>query len=538
MEAYHRTLKIMKKRILMLFLTLFVASGPALISCKKSPSTDDTSVVGAHPNDADRPLPYTNADWMAGIDDSRYISELSIPGTHDCGADLHTSEQGAAWANVIAQDFRLSNQMLLGVRWFDVRLSDDAGTMTVYHWNYYLHKNFTDLITQAIGFLNAHPTETVVFMIKQEHSTRGDDAFANGIWCGYLYPYLSHFWLENHIPQLGEVRGKIVIMRQFEGTHGYPMGSPLIWQENSTGNMYMSDNNFYFYVQDHYSLGTVEISTKISEIESCIEKAHAEPYPYRCLYINFTSAERQGSQTLEHISSEITPAIDTYLQSKNYQNVGVIMVNFAGGSDDDEVHTGFVQTILNLNNFSNTLQIGTQCWMNHNLRVTTYSNGDAIPQVQDAAKWDTLTTGAWCYYNNDSTHEVFDGKLYNWYAVHDKRGLAPQGWHVARTGEWDTLISYAGGSTVAAGKLKDAGTLHWMSPNTGGMNDYLFTATPAGARWGSTFGSNGITALFWTSTDSGTNDASCIWMNFDNPAVQIQTYPRINGFSVRCVKNN
>ncbi|MCX6285144.1 MAG: hypothetical protein NTW31_13025, partial [Bacteroidetes bacterium] len=361
----------MKSRILKVFMALALASGLSLISCKKSSPTDDG--LGAHPNDADRPLPYTNPDWMAGIDDSRYISELSIPGTHDCGADLHTSEQGAAWANVIAQDFRLSNQMLLGVRWFDVRLSDDDGTMTVYHWDYYLHKNFTDLITQAIGFLNAHPTETVVFMIKQEHSSRGDDAFANGIWCGYLYPYLSHFWLENHIPQLGEVRGKIVIMRQLEGTHGYPMGSPLIWQDNSTGNMYMSDNNFYYYVQDHYSLGTVETSTKISEIESCIEKAHGEPYPYRCLYINFTSAERQASQTLEHISSEITPAIDTYLQSKNYQNVGVIMVNFAGGSDDDEVHTGFVQTILNLNNFSNTLPIGTQTWMNHNLRVTTYS---------------------------------------------------------------------------------------------------------------------------------------------------------------------
>jgi uncharacterized protein (TIGR02145 family) len=528
----------MKSRVLILFMAVAVASGLSLISCKKSSSTGDGSDPGTHPKDADRALPYTNTSWMAGIDDSRYLSELCIPGTHDCGADLHTSEQGAAWANVIAQDFCLYNQMMLGVRWFDVRLNDDGGIMTVYHWHYYLHKNFTDLITWAIQFLDAYPTETVVFAIKQENSTRGDDAFANGIWCGYLYPYLNHFWLNNWIPQLGEVRGKIVIMRQFEGTHGYPMGSPLIWQDNTSGNIYTSDNNFYYYVQDHYSLNTVETSTKISEIESTIDKAAGEPFPYRCFYINYTSGERDGSQTLEHITSEIQPSIDNYLLAKNYQRVGVIMVNFAGGSDDGEVHTSFVQDILNLNNFSNTLRIGNQTWMNHNLRVTTYSNGDAIPQVQDPAKWDTLTTGAWCWYNNDSTHDIFDGKLYNWYAVHDKRGLAPQGWHVARTGEWDTLISNVGGAAVAAGNLKDAGTLHWQSPNSGGMNTVLFTATPAGARWGSSFGSNGITALFWTSTDTGTNDESCIWMNFDNPAAQIQSYPKINGFSVRCVKNN
>lgn len=524
----------MKNRILIFFMTLAVAFALVLNSCKKDSSTDND--LGAHPNDADRALPYTNADWMAGIDDTRYLSELSIPGTHDCGADLHTSEQGAAWANVIAQDFRLSNQMLLGVRWFDVRLSDDEGTMTVFHWDYYLHKNFTDLITQAIDFLNAHPTETVVFMIKQEHSSRGDDAFANGIWCGYLYPYLNHFWLENHIPQLGEVRGKIVIMRQFEGTHGYPMGSPLIWQDNTSGNIYMSDNNFYYYVQDHYSLGTVETSTKIDEIEACIEKAHAEPYPYRCFYINFTSAERQASQTLEHITSEIQPAIDNYLISKKYQNVGVIMVNFAGGSDDDEVHTSFVQDILNLNNFSNTLQIGSQTWMNHNLRTTTYSNGDAIPQVQDPVAWSKLTTGAWCYYNNDITHSPPDGILYNWYAVTDPRGLAPQGWHVASWDDWNTLANYLGGWEVAGGKLKDAGNLHWAPPNAGGMNTVLFTATPAGMRDGQgAFSDCGQTAYWWTSTVS-----SPIVIQYNDPGLWNGNGATAKqcGFPVRCVKDN
>jgi len=528
----------MRYRTFIFFLALALVACQAFNSCKKEQTGDDPNDTGAHPNDADRALPYTNADWMAGIDDSRYISELSIPGTHDCGADLHTSEQGSGpQPFVIAQDFRLSNQLLVGVRWFDVRLNDDDGTMTVYHGSYYLHKNFTDLIMEAIAFLNDHKTEVVVFVIKQENSNRGDDAFANGIWCGYLNPHLSNFWLENHIPQLGEVRGKIVIMRQYEGTHGYPMGSPLIWQDNTTGNIYMSDNDFYYYVQDHYSLGTVETSTKISEIESCIEKAHGEPYPYRCIYINFTSGERQISQSLEHISSEINPAINSYLLSKNYSNVGVIMMNFAGGSDDGDVPIDLARTVVQLNDFNNSLNIGSQVWMNHNLRVSTYSNGDIIPQVQDPAQWAALTTGAWCWYNNDSTHNWSDGKLYNWYAVHDPRGLAPQGWHVASYPEWSTLINYLGGTGAAGGKLKDAGTHHWWSPNTGGMNDVLFTAVPAGARWGGNFGSVGETGMFWTSTESAT-EASAIWMNFDNAGIQYQTYPKVNGFSVRCVKNS
>lgn len=525
----------MKIRTFHALLWLTMACCLAMFSCKKS-STDDSNQLGAHPNDNDRTLPYTNADWMAGIDNTRYLSELAIPGTHDAGADLHSSEQGVEQDYTIAQDFRISNQLMLGVRWFDIRLSDDGGTMTVFHGPYYLHKNFTDLIQEAIDFLNDHPTETVIYCIKQEHSSRGDDAFANGIWCGYLNPHLDHFWLGNHIPMLGEVRGKIVIMRQYEGTHGYPMGSPLTWQDNETGNIYMSDGNFYYYVQDHYSLMTVETSTKISQIEACLNMANREPYPYRCFYINYTSGERQLTQTLEHISSEINPAINDFLNSGSWRNVGVVMMNFAGGSDDGSVPNDLAKTVVGLNNFSNELKIGSQTWMNHNLDVVKYSNGDAIPNVQDMSQWAKLTTGAYCTYENGSGGF---GMLYNYYAVTDPRGLAPGGWHIPSLAEWNTLAASVGGVTIAAGNLKDAGTQHWESPNTGGMNSVLFTALPGGARWqGGNFGSLGETAFFWTSTAASSSTASLVWMNFDNPQIYFPAYPLTCGFSVRCVKNN
>ena len=316
-------------------------------SCKK----DTDSEPGAHPLDDDLPIPYDYANWMANIDDSKYLSAITIPGTHDAAADLHSSLQGWNSYITIAQDFRIINQLEMGVRWLDIRLSDDDGTMTAWHGPYYLHKNFNDLIDQAIEFLNNHPTETVIFMIKQEHSTRGDLAFADGVWFHYLAPAMdihpNLFWLGNFVPQLGQVRGQIVIIRQFEGVHG---GLRMKWNDNTTGSFGLTDDGTYVWVQDHYSLNTVSLDTKIAEIEDCITKAHNEPYPDRCYYINFTSGEKDLVQvSLESIASYINPRINDYLHSKNWNNCGVILVNFAGGSNDGEVSQELVETIVNLN---------------------------------------------------------------------------------------------------------------------------------------------------------------------------------------------
>lgn len=126
--------------------------------------------------------------------------------------------------------------------------------------------------------------------------------------------------------------------------------------------------------------------------------------------------------------------------------------------------------------------IGTQTWTSCNLNVDTYRNGDPIPQVTDATTWENLTTGAWCYYNNSSANGTVYGKLYNKYAVDDPRGLAPLGYHIPTDTEWNTLITYLGGTSVAGGKMKETGTLHWQSPNTGATNISGFTALGSGFR--------------------------------------------------------
>src|SRR5262245_15639657 len=115
----------------------------------------------------------------------------------------------------------------------------------------------------------------------------------------------------------------------------------------------------------------------------------------------------------------------------------------------------FIETV-SANVVSDTnIVIGTQQWMAKNLDVAFYRNGDPIPKVNDGTAWANLTTGAWCYYNNDSTQSKKYGKLYNWYAVNDPRGLAPAGWHIPSDSEWTTMEKSLGGSLIAGGKLKE-----------------------------------------------------------------------------------
>ena len=188
-----------------------------------------------------------------------------------------------------------------------------------------------------------------------------------------------------------------------------------------------------------------------------------------------------------------------------------------------------------------SVNICNQTWMLKNLEVDKYRNGDLIPQVTDSVQWANLNTGAWCYFNNDSANGPIYGKLYNWYAVMDPRGLASQGWHVPSYFEFESFSKCLGGDTLAGNKIKEAGTAHWRPPNSG-TNSSGFTALPGGAR--SLILSNAyffFQCQFWTSTDypSGVDEA---WTRViygrarDSIFFPFFTYKR-NGLSVRCVKD-
>lgn len=182
----------------------------------------------------------------------------------------------------------------------------------------------------------------------------------------------------------------------------------------------------------------------------------------------------------------------------------------------------------------NAVRIGKQIWQKKDLATSYYRNGDKIPEVKDPSKWASLTTGAWCYYNNDPAN----GKLYNWYAVHDSRGLAPKGWHIPTDDEWTTLTNYLGGFEVAGGKLKETGTSHWNDPNADAINSTGFTALPGGTRYylGNYFDAGGY-GYWWSSTEASDGAAFYRYLTYFYGAISGGSDYKTNGFSVRCIKN-
>ena len=186
-----------------------------------------------------------------------------------------------------------------------------------------------------------------------------------------------------------------------------------------------------------------------------------------------------------------------------------------------------------------TIQIGTQVWMSENLKVTHYRDGTAIPTGHSNSEWNNLSTGAYCAYDNNESNADTYGYLYNWYAVNDSRNIAPEGWHVPTDDEWTILTDYLGGSSVAGGKMKETGTEHWNSPNTGATNESGFTALPGGYRqYNGNYNYSypmGNYGYFWSSTESSSSSARGRELNYNNSAVNRHNYPKRSGFSVRCL---
>ena len=187
-----------------------------------------------------------------------------------------------------------------------------------------------------------------------------------------------------------------------------------------------------------------------------------------------------------------------------------------------------------------TIQVGKQVWMAENLRVTTYRNGDPIVSTTPS----TLSISGeinpiyqWPGMNDESQVATY-GRLYTWTAVTDSRNIAPAGWHVASIAEWTTLRDSLGGETFAGGKLKESGTTHWLSPNTGATNESGFTALPGGLRDpGGFFYTNGQSSNWWTSTEKTASNGWQAYTDAVSGSLLLLNSNKSVGYAVRCVKD-
>ena len=181
-----------------------------------------------------------------------------------------------------------------------------------------------------------------------------------------------------------------------------------------------------------------------------------------------------------------------------------------------------------------TITINGKEWFKENLKTTKYATGTDISNVTDNGSWNNLSTGAWAYYDNNITNDATYGKLYNWYAVSDVRGLCPTGWHVATDADWTSLTALYGTDAAAANELKS--TILWNTVNSNNNNSG-FGAVPGGGRGGGLFGDITNKGFWWTSTlfDSSNSYARRLEYNLDTVVRYYESNK--SGFSVRCVKN-
>lgn len=199
----------------------------------------------------------------------------------------------------------------------------------------------------------------------------------------------------------------------------------------------------------------------------------------------------------------------------------------------------FTGTITDIDgNLYYTITVGSQIWMASNLKTTKYRDGTSIPNITDNASWFNLTTGAYCDYDNTISNSNIYGRLYNWYTATDSHNICPIGWHIPTDAEWTTLITYIGG-TSNGGKLKETGTNHWQSPNTGATNETGFTALPGGLR---NSADNGFVSImssgnWWSSTESDVLNALDKELYSDDNYIDGGGIEKTDGLSIRCIKD-
>jgi uncharacterized protein (TIGR02145 family) len=210
-----------------------------------------------------------------------------------------------------------------------------------------------------------------------------------------------------------------------------------------------------------------------------------------------------------------------------------------------------------------------QVWMTQNLNVDKFRNGDPIPQAKTDEDWEKAGTDgkpAWCYYDNDPKNGIKYGKLYNWYAVNDSRGLAPAGWHIPTDAEWTILSDYLGGEDAAGTKMKstsgwenygckkcDGGSSEYKKicsackgtqsnssePFSGnGTNSSGFSGLPGGScvSIGNYF-NVGYYGYWWSASEDGTNDAYGRKLYYDGDNLGRGSSAKVGGFSVRCLRD-
>lgn len=198
-------------------------------------------------------------------------------------------------------------------------------------------------------------------------------------------------------------------------------------------------------------------------------------------------------------------------------------------------------------NVYHSVKIGTQIWLVENLKTTRYKDGTPIVNIDGSDMWGLDVSGAYCWYNNDVSAKEPYGALYNWYAVNNSHGLAPEGWRIPTAADVSILYRTINNDSDFylahnGGMLKEVSLYHWFFPNAYATDDYGFKAVPGGMReyvsWGPGFQFMDITGYaYHLISDDFDASARSFGFHYDSSAFMIFTFPKNHGQSVRCIKD-
>ena len=239
----------------------------------------------------------------------------------------------------------------------------------------------------------------------------------------------------------------------------------------------------------------------------------------------FTNGRKNGIRRFYEENGQIYKEIPYLLGKRN-------------DGQEDEVESQLADLTESTIETIKKITIGTQTWSVKNLDVFTFRNGDQIFEAQTNEQWERAginNTPAWCYYNGDPENGTKYGKIYNWYAVNDSRGLAPKGWHVPSDDEWTTLDNYLGDFEMNGIKMK---TMYGWFAEGNGSNTSGFSAMPGGYRNGTgVFFNIRENGGWWSSTEGDNYDAWLYSLYYKTSILSRDLSGRQNGLSVRCIKD-
>lgn len=265
-----------------------------------------------------------SSSWMSAIPDATSLTRLSIPGTHDSGAT-----KGVVW--YVCQKESIATQLANGIRFLDVRCRHIEDRFAIHHEAKFEDIMFGDVLNDCKAFLAKYPRECVIMSVKKEYDDAKDTRSFEETFKWYVQNYPGLFYLTDHVPTLGEARGKVVVLRRFGG--GSELGIwAMPWKDDTTFTVPASGNACAIVVQDKYGLGTsLNVKAKWREASPALD-ATRDPANYGSLYINFISAAGSSVDPADAWScsrfTDMKEHLNTYLGSYPRARLGIVALDF------------------------------------------------------------------------------------------------------------------------------------------------------------------------------------------------------------------